>query len=126
MIGVIQAFVYPNAWSDHLLWASTLLLVLTRGPGRLSLLDHVIRTASGSMAPVIMTFTGCYVSVASSDPCGRRRLIGPFIERAESVSPLLRWERRHKFERRIRRIRRNRGRRLSASFQWQRVRNAGM
>ncbi len=41
MIGVIQTFVYPNAWSDHLMWASALLLVLTRGPGVFSL-DHVI------------------------------------------------------------------------------------
>ncbi len=41
MIAVIQAFVYPNAWSDHLMWASALLLVLTRGPGVFSL-DHLI------------------------------------------------------------------------------------
>jgi putative oxidoreductase len=41
MIVVIQTFVYPNAWSDHLMWASALLLVLTRGPGVFSL-DHVI------------------------------------------------------------------------------------
>ena len=41
MIAVIQTFVYPNAWSDHLMWASGLLLVLTRGPGVFSL-DHVI------------------------------------------------------------------------------------
>jgi putative oxidoreductase len=41
MIAVIQVFVYPNAWSDHLMWASALLLVLTRGPGVFSL-DHVI------------------------------------------------------------------------------------
>jgi len=40
MIAVIQLFVYPNAWSDHLMWASALLLVLTRGPGAFSL-DHV-------------------------------------------------------------------------------------
>jgi putative oxidoreductase len=36
MIAVIQVFVYPNAWSDHLLWAAALVLVLTRGPGALS------------------------------------------------------------------------------------------
>jgi len=41
MIAVIQVLVYPNAWSDHLMWASALLLVLTRGPGVFSL-DHVI------------------------------------------------------------------------------------
>ncbi|MEO8464640.1 MAG: DoxX family protein [Gammaproteobacteria bacterium] len=41
MIAVIQTLVYPNAWSDHLMWASALLLILTRGPGVFSL-DHVI------------------------------------------------------------------------------------
>ena len=41
MIVVIQVFVYPNAWSDHLMWAAALLLVLTRGPGFFSL-DHLI------------------------------------------------------------------------------------
>jgi putative oxidoreductase len=41
MIAVIQTFVYPNAWTDHLLWASILVFLLTRGPGALSL-DHLI------------------------------------------------------------------------------------
>ncbi len=36
MIAVIQIFVYPEAWPEHLLWATLLLLVLTRGPGALS------------------------------------------------------------------------------------------
>jgi putative oxidoreductase len=39
MIAVIQIFVYPNAWSDHLLWSAALALVLTRGPGVFSV-DH--------------------------------------------------------------------------------------
>jgi putative oxidoreductase len=38
---VIQTFVYPQAWTEHLLWASVLLFLLTRGPGALSL-DHLI------------------------------------------------------------------------------------
>ena len=38
---VIQIFVYPNAWNDHLFWASVLLFILTCGPGELSL-DHLI------------------------------------------------------------------------------------
>jgi putative oxidoreductase len=41
MVTVIQTFVYPQAWTEHLLWASILLLLLTRGPGTLSL-DHLI------------------------------------------------------------------------------------
>lgn len=41
MLVVIQCFVYPQAWSEHLIWGSILLFVLTRGPGGLSL-DHVL------------------------------------------------------------------------------------
>lgn len=41
MIVVIQTFVYPNAWVEHLVWTSILLFLLTRGAGTLSL-DHVI------------------------------------------------------------------------------------
>jgi len=41
MIAVIQTFVYPNAWTDHLLWGSILVFLLTRGPGAFSL-DHVV------------------------------------------------------------------------------------
>ena len=38
---VIQFFVYPASWPDHLLWASVLLLIISRGPGRYSI-DHKI------------------------------------------------------------------------------------
>jgi putative oxidoreductase len=41
MVAVIQILVYPQAWVEHLLWASVLVLLLTRGPGAVSL-DHVI------------------------------------------------------------------------------------
>jgi|SRR4030095_7128601 putative oxidoreductase len=41
MISVIQIFVYPNAWPDHVLWGSILIFLLTRGPGALSV-DHLI------------------------------------------------------------------------------------
>lgn len=47
MITVIQMFVYPNAWTDHLLWGSILVFLLTRGPGALSL-DHVIDRSLGA------------------------------------------------------------------------------
>jgi putative oxidoreductase len=36
MIAVIQTFVYPQAWTEHMLWASILVFLLTRGPGELS------------------------------------------------------------------------------------------
>lgn len=45
MIGmtlVIQTFVYPQSWVEHLTWMTFLLLLLTRGPGVISL-DHMIR-----------------------------------------------------------------------------------
>lgn len=44
MIAVIQTFVYPGAFSDHLVWGSILLLLLTRGAGVCSL-DHLIGRA---------------------------------------------------------------------------------
>lgn len=41
MLVVIQTFVYPNAWADHLYWAGTLLFILAKGPGVFSV-DHLI------------------------------------------------------------------------------------
>ena len=43
MIAVIQTFVYPDAWTEHLLWASILVFLLTRGAGALSLDQLVAR-----------------------------------------------------------------------------------
>ena len=47
MIGmtlVIQIFVYPMSWADHLVWMTMLLLLLSRGPGVVSL-DHLAKKA---------------------------------------------------------------------------------
>ena len=44
MTMVIQLFVYPENWAEHLMWASLLLFIATRGPGLLSV-DHVVRRA---------------------------------------------------------------------------------
>jgi putative oxidoreductase len=41
MTAVIQVFVYPSGWPEHLLWATALLTVIARGPGAFSL-DHLI------------------------------------------------------------------------------------
>jgi putative oxidoreductase len=41
MTAVIEVLVYPQAWPTHIQWAAMLLLLLCRGPGKLSL-DHVI------------------------------------------------------------------------------------
>jgi len=42
MTTVIEIFVYPQAWPTHIQWAAMLLVLLCRGPGRLSL-DALIR-----------------------------------------------------------------------------------
>lgn len=39
---VIQVFVHPAGWADHLCWAALLVLVLARGPGTIAL-DTLIR-----------------------------------------------------------------------------------
>jgi putative oxidoreductase len=41
MIAVIQTFVYPNAYNEHLVWGAILVLLLTRGPGVFSV-DYLI------------------------------------------------------------------------------------
>lgn len=46
MTFVIQAFVYPENWAEHLTWTTLLLLILARGAGLMSI-DHLVRTALG-------------------------------------------------------------------------------
>jgi putative oxidoreductase len=41
MVFIIQVFVYPANWAEHLTWATLLLFILSRGAGAVSL-DHVI------------------------------------------------------------------------------------
>ncbi len=41
MTTVIEIFVYPLAWPTHVQWAAMLLVLLCRGPGKLSL-DHLL------------------------------------------------------------------------------------
>jgi putative oxidoreductase len=41
MTAVIEIFVYPGAWPTHGVWATCFLVVISRGPGWLSL-DHLI------------------------------------------------------------------------------------
>lgn len=47
MTFVIQVFVYPENWVEHLLWASVLLYILTRGPGALSIDGQVAKRVYG-------------------------------------------------------------------------------
>jgi putative oxidoreductase len=41
MTAVIEIFVYPLAWPTHIQWAAMLLMLLCRGPGKVSL-DHLL------------------------------------------------------------------------------------
>ena len=42
MTVVIEIFVYPGSWPDHLMWSAAMLFVIFRGPGLVSL-DHLIK-----------------------------------------------------------------------------------
>jgi putative oxidoreductase len=42
MTAVIEMFVYPLAWPTHIQWAAMLLMLLCRGPGKLSI-DYLVR-----------------------------------------------------------------------------------
>ena len=50
VIAVIQIFVYPNAWGEHMTWTALLLIVLFRGPGPFSI-DYVLSRQIGFAAP---------------------------------------------------------------------------
>ena len=41
MVLVIQTFIYPEAWPDHIQWLAFMFFLLARGPGKISL-DHLI------------------------------------------------------------------------------------
>lgn len=43
MTFVIETFVYPEDWVEHLGWATFLLLILTRGPGPIALDNFIAR-----------------------------------------------------------------------------------
>jgi putative oxidoreductase len=45
---VIQLFVVPGGWPEHILWFSLLGLIVARGPGAISL-DHLVWNARSSM-----------------------------------------------------------------------------
>jgi putative oxidoreductase len=47
---VIQTFVYPQQYPQHLLWAGPQLYVLLRGPSRWSI-DHLIRRSLDRLYP---------------------------------------------------------------------------
>ena len=47
MTAVIEVFVYPLAWPTHIQWAAMLLVLLCRGPGKLSV-DQLLRGRFGA------------------------------------------------------------------------------
>jgi putative oxidoreductase len=49
MVLVIQLFVYPSAWPDHIQWLAFMLFIICRGPGKLSL-DHLLLRVVGRAA----------------------------------------------------------------------------
>ena len=48
---VIQLFVVPGGWPEHILWFSLLGLIVARGPGAISL-DHLLWTGRTAMPAV--------------------------------------------------------------------------
>ena len=46
MVAVIQIFVYPMAWPDHIQWLAFMIFIVCRGPGVFSL-DHGIAQLFG-------------------------------------------------------------------------------
>jgi putative oxidoreductase len=48
---VIQIFVYPEDWIEHLTWVSMLLFILTRGPGAIALDRFLSPVLLGKTAP---------------------------------------------------------------------------
>lgn len=47
---VIQVFVYPEGWPEHVLWFALLFLIFARGPGAISL-DHLFWSRSKTKHP---------------------------------------------------------------------------
>jgi putative oxidoreductase len=51
MTMVIQLFVVPGGWPEHILWLSLLTLIVARGPGAISL-DHLIWNRNPALWPM--------------------------------------------------------------------------
>jgi putative oxidoreductase len=47
MVAVIQIFVYPEAWPDHIQWLAFMFILLARGPGEISLDALLARKLKG-------------------------------------------------------------------------------
>jgi putative oxidoreductase len=54
MIVVIQIFVYPTAWPDHIQWIGFMIFILCRGPGAFSLDALIGRFIPGRAASAMV------------------------------------------------------------------------
>jgi putative oxidoreductase len=52
MTTFIEIFVYPLAWPTHIQWAAMLLVLICRGPGRLSVDQLIVNWLSKAPAPI--------------------------------------------------------------------------
>jgi putative oxidoreductase len=52
MIAVIQTFVYPNAWPDHIQWIGFMFILLARGPGAISVDALIASRSSNRLVPL--------------------------------------------------------------------------
>jgi putative oxidoreductase len=67
MTAVIQIFVYPSGWPDHILWATALLVIISRGPGVFSL-DYLVFHKQQ-----VATFAQSVLDRGTSEPHERSR-----------------------------------------------------
>jgi putative oxidoreductase len=51
---IIEIFVYPDAWPTHGTWAACFLILMTRGPGVISI-DGMILSKSASKSAMVMS-----------------------------------------------------------------------
>jgi putative oxidoreductase len=52
MVAVIQLFIYPEAWPDHIQWLAFMIFLVCRGPGAISL-DALLGRALRAKAPAM-------------------------------------------------------------------------
>ena len=52
MVAVIQTFIYPQAWPDHIQWLGFMIFVIARGPGAVSL-DALLGRLAGRPAMAV-------------------------------------------------------------------------
>ena len=53
LVLVIQVFVYPSAWPDHIQWLAFMFILLARGPGELSLDALIARRLAPSATATV-------------------------------------------------------------------------